>query len=140
MLTQQLLLKIRAQVLEGKTYISIQANLGVKPDTWDRWVYDNYQDFRTNLNNWKHERMLKQAEGFSDELMDMSHHLAHKVLAIKQKEAEFLRETLGKTIGYTKRNELTGADGASLIPVDDGKKKNTDKAINEFLGTPKNPR
>jgi len=33
---------------------------------------------------------------------------------LKQKESEFVRETLGKSQGYSKRQELTGRDGEPL--------------------------
>jgi len=37
-----------------------------------------------------------------------------EILRIKQKESEFVRNTLGKDEGYSTRSEVTGKDGADL--------------------------
>jgi len=57
--------------------------------------------------------------------------LDKELLKIKQKEAEFIRETLGKQ-HYSKRSELTGKDGEAIIVNQEDKSK-TDNIINEYL-------
>lgn len=53
---------------------------------------------------------------------------------IKQDTAKFVAERLGKAEGYSTRNELTGADGKDLIPVDLEAKEKADAAISSYLG------
>lgn len=128
LLTQDLVLEIRKRVLDNENYINIQAVLGINENTWDTWVHKNYKDFRTNLQNWKAERIIRKAEKVGETILDMPHTdvddkgrhiILGDVLRVKQKEAEFNRETLGKEIGYTKRAEQTGKDGAPLaISID----------------------
>jgi hypothetical protein len=53
-----------------------------------------------------------------------------KILSIQQKEAEFLRETIGKDQGYTKRSELVGFNVNKNEPLDDEQKRKLDKLVN----------
>ena len=69
-LTEELTLEIRKHVLEGKTYLEIQQLLDITASAWDRWVWLDYKDFRTKLNEWKKERMVKRAEKTIDTLID----------------------------------------------------------------------
>jgi hypothetical protein len=118
-LTEELTLKIRALVLEGLQYNNIQQTLGISDNTWDTWVHKDYKDFRKNLISWKKERLVKLSEKVSNDILQMpaiddKGNVATDVLRIKQKESEFIRETLGKD-DYSKRNEVTGKDGKDLI-------------------------
>lgn len=119
LLTDDLILAIRKRVLEGQMFITIQADLEISPNTWDAWVYKDYQGFREKLNTWKKERLLRKTEKLSDEILDMVYHSEEgkvntDILRVKQKESEFVRETLGKDQGYSKRIESTGKDGQPL--------------------------
>ena len=107
-LTEELTLKIRQGVLDNKTYIQIQQELEISPNTWDTWVYKDYDGFRTNLNNWKKERMIKKAEKVVDKSMDS------ETEKIALDAAQFTLETLGK-LDYSKRTEHTGKDGGSIV-------------------------
>ena len=107
-LTEELTLKIRQGVLDNKTYIQIQQELDISPNTWDTWVYKDYNGFRTNLNNWKKERMIKKAEKVVDKSMDS------ETEKIALDAAQFTLETLGK-LDYSKRTEHTGKDGGSIV-------------------------
>jgi len=72
----------------------------------------------------RQEELLKQAELTAQELLGidlMDKEVEKKygkarlnLLKLKQNESQFLRETLGKNIGYSKRSELTGADGGEI--------------------------
>lgn len=130
LLTDELTLKIRGLVLKGNKYVEIQRQLEISDSTWDTWVYKNCKDFRVKLNDWKAERLIKKSEDLSDEILDMPHDDS-RILRIKQKEAEFVRETLAKD-RYSKRNELTGADGGALMPNEEQRRK-SDQAIDEYL-------
>ena len=106
-LTEELTLKIRKGVLDNKSYIEIQQELDINSNTWDTWVYKDYNGFRANLNNWRKERMIKKAEKVIDKSMDSE---AEKIAL---DAAQFTLETLGK-MDYSKRSELTGKDGEKL--------------------------
>jgi uncharacterized protein YaaR (DUF327 family) len=106
-------------VLEGFMYKDIQSQLDISSNTWDTWVYRDTQGFRDNLIKWRNERLLKKAEKISNEILDMGHvsdegRVDSNILRVKQKESEFVRETVGKDFGYSKRSELTGKDGKDL--------------------------
>lgn len=72
----------------------------------------------------RQEELLRQAEITAKELLGidlMDKEVEKKfgkarlnLLKLKQNESQFLRETLGKNIGYSKRSELTGADGGEI--------------------------
>jgi len=51
---------------------------------------------------------------------------------IKADISKFVAETLGKE-SYSKRNELTGAGGEKLMPVDEKTKEKIDLALDEYL-------
>lgn len=98
-LTNELVLKIKENILDGKTLRETATNIGIPENTLYSWKNDNYQGIANKISQWDTERMLKQAEKFSDELMKMSALnekglLDKGLIAIKQKEAEFLREKL----------------------------------------------
>lgn len=121
-LTDELTLQIRELVLQGVKYKDIQQQLDVLPGTWDKWYYEDYKDFRKDLNSWKAERLLKKSEKLSEEILDADHlteegRYDKEMLKIKQKESEFIRESLGKD-EYSKRTEQTGAKGTPLVPLE----------------------
>jgi hypothetical protein len=107
-LTEELTLEIRKLYLDGENYKNIQEILDIVPGTWDRWVYLNYRDFRTKLQNWKKERLVRKAEINLDILMDSEDE------RVRTSNTQFTLETLGKEDGYSKRTELTGKDGTAL--------------------------
>jgi hypothetical protein len=119
-LTEEMTLKIRGLYLSGKNYITIQEELGISPNTWDSWVYKDYKDFRKKLTSWKWERFVRKSEGLSEEILSTPH-LDEKglvdtnVLRIKQKEAEYVRSTLGKKDGYSTLQEVEVSDKRILL-------------------------
>ncbi|TXG76603.1 hypothetical protein E6Q11_04350 [Candidatus Dojkabacteria bacterium] len=117
-LTEELTLAIRKLYLSGKTYIEIQQELDINENNWDWWYWKDYQGFRTFLNKIKAERFIRRTEKLSDELLELpavdeEGKVSEGILRVKQKEMEFLRETLGKD-NYSKRSELTGKDGEQV--------------------------
>ncbi len=106
---EELRLKIRGLVLEGKKYYEIQEELAISKGTWDSWVWTDYQGFRADLITWKRERMFKRAEEKLEQFLDSDQE------KIAQDTAKFLTERLGKE-AYSTRQELTAKDGDALIP------------------------
>ncbi len=70
-LTEELTLKIRSRVVEGKLYKDIQRELDISPNTWDTWVYKDYKDFRASLIDWKYEKYIEKAERNLNKIMDL---------------------------------------------------------------------
>lgn len=143
-LTDELTLQIRALVLSGEKYVTIQETLGIPSNTWDAWVYKDYKDFRKGLTSWKQERLLKKSEKLSEEILDMSHEIETEkgskvevdILRVKQKESEYVRSTLGKDEGYSSRSELTGKDGKELKITFDNAFNKDDPAPSTKEGSP----
>jgi hypothetical protein len=115
--TDEFKTSFRTEYLKGKTVRDILAFLNVPDGTWDNAVYLNHHGIRDFYNDCKAELFIKKTEDISDRIMAMdTDALSDKRLAIQQKEAEFIRETLGKNL-YSKRIEQTGKDGASPVPI-----------------------
>lgn len=109
-LDEDLKLKIRALTLEGKGNNEVAEIIGVPIETYDHWIWRNYQGFADCLTTYRHERMMKKAETVIERSMDSDD---EKVAA---DSAKFTAETLGKR-WFSKRSELTGAEGKPLIVV-----------------------
>jgi hypothetical protein len=109
-LTDELTTKIRALVLDSKSYTEVQQILEIPTGTWDHWVYTDYQGFRGKLTSWKRERMVKKAEAKVEALIEADDE------RVALQASTFALETLGKE-EYSKRSELTGKDGENLQPV-----------------------
>ena len=72
----------------------------------------------------RQDRLLKKAEQTSEDLLGLDIDDPHllqkyprqkiKLIEMKMKEAEFIRETLGKDYGYSKRSEVTGKNGGEI--------------------------
>lgn len=72
----------------------------------------------------RQDRLLKKAEQTSEEILDIDlkdPNLDRKfskakiqIIKTKVNEAQFIRETIGKDIGYSKRSELTGKNGEEI--------------------------
>jgi len=115
---EKLTLQIRKDIISGLMLREIQEKYTINDSTWDSWYYRNTQGFRDLVISAKKERMVKRAEDTSDEILslqtkDDEGKPITDLLRIKQREAEFIRETLGKD-HYSKRQEQTGKDGEAL--------------------------
>lgn len=107
-LTPEVALQIRSLYLQGMNYKTIRETLGLTEYAWDQWYYHNRQDFRTKIQQWKHERIIKKAE---EELEVLIHSDDER---IKTSNLQFALKTLGKDKGYSERTELTGKDGTPV--------------------------
>ncbi len=121
--------KIRVLYLEDKEIKQIQQILNVPEGTWTACYYNNSHGFRDFFLSVKKEKMLKQAEEFSQRLMKIDPENKAKILAIQQKEAEFLRETQGKDLGYTKRVEAYNLNQNASEPLDEKQRAKLDKLL-----------
>lgn len=101
-------LKIRELILDGCTYKEVQETLGIPKGTWNRWYYENLDNFQDILMTYRHERILRKAEANVEVLLESED---ERVMADMTK---FSLETLGKDKGFSKRTELTGKDGKDL--------------------------
>lgn len=98
---------------EKKTADEIATILNIDIET----LKDLFQKERT-------DRLLRKAEKVSEQYLDIDLTKGDiekkygknkiQVMKIIQAEAMFLRETLGKDAGYSKRNELTGKNGDAI--------------------------
>lgn len=104
---------IRAHILDGKDLKEIAGLTEINYETIQGWQTRNFNGFADKIKLYRLEFRLKKAEEFSDKLMDIEELNDKEILKLKQKESEFLRETIGKKI-YSKRTEQTGADGSPL--------------------------
>lgn len=117
-LTDELFAKIKECVLDGKSLKDTATHCQISDSTFYDWSYKNYRGFADKVEGWKRDRKLKLADITSDLIqtlpaVDDNGKLDKELLKIKQKEAEFIRETLGKAY-YSKRTELTGKDGNAI--------------------------
>lgn len=99
LLNDSLTLQIRAEVLKGKEVGEIAKTLNLNEKTLYDWRTNNYQGITDKWNAWKTQYNLKQAEDFSEKLMNMNTlnpdgSINKGLVAIQQKESEFLREKL----------------------------------------------
>ena len=116
--------------MSGKNIKEIQAELQLNPGTWDNYYYLDKNGFRNFVLDVKKEFMLRQAEKTSLEILGYETTKKDtKLLQIKQKEAEFLRETQGKDLGYSKRIETIGFNINKNEPLDDKQRETLDKLL-----------
>jgi len=112
--TPELLSKIREGLLAGRTQESIKEELEIPNSTWCTWFYDNYEGFRDQVEGWRRDAMLKQAESNLKEIIHLPVSTEDtKLTKIIADTSMFVSETLGKKV-YSKRSEQTGADGKDL--------------------------
>jgi hypothetical protein len=121
--------KWRTSYLETGNIRQTNEITGTNCGTFDGYYYLNKNGLRDFVTSVKRERMLQQAEQFSKTLMQKDAGDSAKLLAIQQKEAEFLRETQGKDLGYSKRIETIGFNVNKNEPLDDEQKTKLEKLL-----------
>jgi len=135
-LTDELFKEIKRSILDGNDLKETAKICEINEGTFYVWHSNNYLNLADKIDGWKRDRKLMLADVTSDiiqtlPVFDDNGKLDKELLKIKQKEAEFIRETLGKQ-HYSKRSELTGKDGEAIIVNQEDKSK-TDNIINEYL-------
>jgi len=106
-LDNELLVKIKDCIVEGKNYLETSQEIGVPYDTFCGWKKRNYDGFADTLLTYEHERMVKKAEKRIEQLV----YAEDEKVALNA--STFIAETLGKK-HYSKRSEVTGAEGKDL--------------------------
>lgn len=101
------LLKIKELTLDGYNMKSVSEILEIPYKTMERWMYENYEGFADKLISYKHERILRKAEANLEQLLEGEDE------KIRADLTKFALETLNKK-HYSKRNEMTGAEGKEL--------------------------
>lgn len=122
--------KIRTRYVKGWTILAILDDLGIQQGTYDANLWRNTHGFRDFMTELKKEYFLTVTEAVSREILQMDTTENAKMLTIKQKEAEFIRETLLKDHGYTKRVETLGLNINKNEPLDDEQRAKLDKLLN----------
>lgn len=112
-LTKEMFANIKQCILDGNTLRDTAKLCEIPESTLYTWHSDNYLNLADKVEGWRRDRKLLLAErNLEDDMMlDATELEARKV---RQKASMFVAETLGKDKGYSKRNELTGADGKDL--------------------------
>jgi len=133
-LTDELIKKIKECILDGKNlkdtakhifnnYPNLREEEKIKgEDNYIQKIYNwnsqNYLNINDKIEGWQRDRRLILANITSDKIQtlpieDEEGKIDKELLKIKQKESEFIRETLGKEY-YSKRNEFTGKNGGAI--------------------------
>lgn len=129
-LTEDLLIKIKQDILDGKNLKEIAQHREIPEVTIYTWHSKNYIGLADKIEGWKRDRKLNMAEVVLEDMLSMPVQIMKSfkdseegdeylvtdpgLVRIKQDTAKFVAETLGKK-NYAKRNELTGAEGKDLL-------------------------
>lgn len=128
-LTDELRLKIKSELIdldERPTMAKISELTGIPYETVKYWVFKNYKQFAEFLDGLKRDWKLARAQENIEEFLTMTVENTGatkkgdvftyddpKLMKIKADATFFVAETLGKQ-RYSKRTEMTGADGKDL--------------------------
>lgn len=121
--------KIRTRYIKGWSIVAILEDLGIQQGTYDTNLWRNTNGFRDFMTELKKEYFLSVTEAVSRDILTMDTTENAKMLTIKQKEAEFIRETLLKDHGYTKRTETLGINLNKNEPLDDVQRAKLDELL-----------
>lgn len=122
-------LKFRTLYENGKNVKEICELLGIEKNTFDVGHYRNTYNLREFMRECKKARFLKLTEEASEYFMAINKDAEPRLQAIKQKESEFIRETLLKDEGYTKRSEVIGLNINKNEPLDEDQQAKLDKIL-----------
>lgn len=107
-LDDELFLKIRGLVLDGKNMKEVAEILEIPYKTMEGWVYRNYEGFADKMLSYKHEKLIQKAETNLDLLLDGEDD------KIKADLSKFVLETLGRK-SYAKKTETDVTSGGKPI-------------------------
>lgn len=113
-LTEEMFDKIKQSILDGNDLRKTANIIGKSEDVLYQWHSKNYSGLADKIEGWKRDRKLMLANRNIEAILclGISDKETTKVVADMSK---FVAETLGKDT-YSKRSELTGANGGN-IPV-----------------------
>lgn len=133
-LDKELLRKIKESILDGNNLKETAKLCGINELTLYDWSSNDYLNLATKIDGWKRDRKLMLAEKNIEAILQMS--LTDKeTLKVVSDISKFTAETLGKK-DYSKRSEMTGADGKDLIPSKE-EIDNAKNAVNNYLNNGK---
>ena len=108
----ELLRKIKESILDGNDLKTTAKICGIPESTLYTWHSDNYLNIADKVEGWKRDRKLKLAENNLEAILCLG--VSDKdSLKVVSDITKFTLETLNKK-DYSKRNEMTGADGKDL--------------------------
>lgn len=107
-LNDELMLKIRALVLDGLELPQIAEALDIPYETMRSWQARNYHQFAERYRNLKRERMLLKAE------VNLEATLASEDERLRHDASKFVTETLGKK-AYSKQINQDHTTGGEKI-------------------------
>lgn len=112
-LTDEVLVKIKHGILDGKTLKEIAEQSGILENTMYDWTAKNYQNLADKIEGWKRDRKLLLADRNIEGILclGISDSSSLKVVADMSK---FVKETLDKT-NYSKKQELDHTSGGEKI-------------------------
>ncbi len=111
-LTQELFDKIRQSILDGNDLRKTAKVCEINEGTLYQWHSKNYSNLTDKIEGWKRDRKLMLAERNLEAILCLG--VSDKdSLKVVSDMTKFTLETLNKR-DYSKRNELTGADGKEL--------------------------
>jgi len=114
-LDDDVFLKIKKLALEGKNLKEMAELSGICEDTLYNWHAKNYLNFYDKVEGWRRDRKLMLANRNIEAILQLDTNDKDFVKTVSDM-SKFVAETLDKK-NYSKRNELTGADGKDLQPV-----------------------
>lgn len=112
-LNKDLFAKLKKAILDGKTLRDFAKENNIPESTVYTWSYDNYLNMSDKVEMWKRDRKLLLAERNIEGILCLPYE-DKEVVRVVADMSKFVSETLGKDKGYSKRSELTGADGKDL--------------------------
>lgn len=111
-LTKELFGKIKQSILDGNDLRETAKICEINESTLYSWSSDNYLNLADKVEGWKRDRKLKLAENNLEAILCLG--VSDKdSLKVVSDITKFTLETLNKK-DYSKRNEMTGADGRDL--------------------------
>jgi len=135
-LTDELFVKIKQSILNGNDLGKTADVCKISKSTFYTWHSDNYLKLADKIEGWKRDRKIMLAAKNVDEILQINviedkigafgpikdpdtkkriKAVNTGILKIKADVSTFVLETLDKD-NYSKRNEMTGKNGADLIP------------------------
>lgn len=125
-LTEELLVKIKNLVIEGKLEKEIAEEISVPYDTFAGWKKRNFDNFADLFLSYEHERKLRKAERKLEVLVDSDNE------KVALGASTFIAETLGRK-HYSKRTEADITSKGEKITVDPTRANEIAKKYEEEL-------
>lgn len=114
-LTDEVFGQIKKAILDGNNLRDTANICGINELTFYAWTADNYLNISDKIEGWKRDRKLMLADKNIDAILQLDVNDKDFVKTVSDM-SKFVKETLDKK-NYSKRNEMTGADGKDLQPV-----------------------